>query len=523
MRGGFLRSPLLLFLLIGLHPAVFLLSRNWFIYSGSQARALVVGTPVVTLLLGLVATALVALLAAAASRLAAVRRNERRRERIRDCLYVLLALPIYFVLLQATLFSAYDPLWWKAMLLAVVTAVLLAVVAVVGLSTLNVMLLAMVLAASWSWFDSRQRAAAAAPTDWNEADRDLVEKLRFAEKPDVYLIHLESFQSREALERVYGIDDRGFERGLGALGFQVLDGRVANYSNTLSSLASLFAMRHHYSRIAMGNHDALGARELIGGKAYNPVLRAFLNNGYRCQIVFPGDFAFDPADDWWYAYPRQGHLAAARIYQSRALNRLIERGAARQDPGRDFGALLSERVAAAAADRGPTFSVLSPPWSDHSPVDRKWDELSDWQATHPAQLRESQQAYLGLVQRIVERDPGAVVVLFGDHGAWRYRKIVDGPGGLRAKMEAHGVPGSTVALDYFGVFLAIRFPGAAAGSLAPVSLVNLMRAVLAELSGSAELRAGAVEDDAYYMVNEGLHVAARGGRPLDVWELSAHQ
>jgi hypothetical protein len=378
----------------------------------------------------------------------------------------------------------------------------------------------MVLAASWSWFDSRQRAAAAAPADWNAAERGLVEKLRFAEKPDVYLIHLESCQSREALERIYGIDDRDFGQRLGALGFQVLDGRFANYSNTLSSLASLFAMRHHYTRIAMGNHDALGGRELIGGKAYNPVLRAFLNNGYRCQIVFPGDFAFDPSDDWWYAYPRRDFLDAARIYQSRALDRLTDRVAAREAPRRDFDALLTERVSAAAADRGPTFSVLSPPWSEHSPADRKWSELGDWQAAYPAKLQVSQEAYLGLVQRIVALDPGAVVVLFGDHGTWRYRKIVDGPRGLNASMEANGVPGSTVALDYFGVFLAIRFPGADAGRLAPASLVNLMRAVLAELSGSAELRAAAVEDDSFYMGNEGLYVAARGGKPLEVWELS---
>lgn len=518
--GRFLRSPLLLFFLVGLHPAVFLLSRNWFIYSGSQTRALLIGTPAVTLLLGCLLAAAGAALAAAATRLPLVRALHGSRERIGNCLCALFAASIYFFLLQATFFSPYDPLWWRAMVLAAVAVCLLALVAATGLSTLNVMLSAMVLTASWGWVSSRHQTAGAAPAYWNETDKGLVEKLRFASRPNVYLVHLESVQGREALERIYGFDSSGFEADLARLGFRVLDGRFANYSNTLSSLSSLFAMRHHYARIAMGNHDALGARELIGGKAYNPVLRAFLNNGYRCQIVFPSSFAFDPSDDWWYAFPRLRLLNAARIYQSRTLDRLIDGIVGREPETRDFDALLRRRVAEAAAGPAPTLSILSPPWSDHSPVDRKWSEMSGWQREYSEKARKSQEAYLGLARLIAERDPGAVVVLFGDHGAWRYRKILEGPRGLVASMEANGVPGSTLALDYFGVFLAIRFPGGDPARLAPVSLVNLMRAILAELSGSAELRGAAVEDDSYYTGDKGLYVAVRGGRPLETWELS---
>ncbi len=515
---AFLRSSLPLFLLAGLYPAVLLLSRNWFIYTAGEAWFLMIGTSAGSMVPGL-------LLLAAGKRAARLpvwkwlsRRLPGAGRAAGDGLCVLYACLVCFFLLQATIFIRYDPMWLKAAMYLFVAGFLVLVVAVTGLQTLNVMLTVMIVMAGFGWVGSWQRAMKTLPVNWNTVDRERVERLVFARKPNVYLIHLESYQSQEAMRELYGFDNAEFLGEIERIGFSVFPSHFANYPWTLVSMSSMFAMRHHYQLIAMGNDDALVARRLVGGKEYNPVLRAFRNNGYACQIVFPGDYFFEPDGSWDYFYPGRNFVKVFGIYQSALLDRMIDAVQARRSGVRDFDAHLDARIAAAAGSRKPYFSILGPAGMDHSPIDKNWDELASWEGEYPRSIRKANPGYLGLAREIVRRDPGAVIIIYGDHGACRFRKVWHGADELSAILARNEVRGSTLALDLFGAFLAVRYPAGDTGRFEGTSHVNVLRVLLAALSGDDAFLSTAVEDESYFRKVLRLYVAVRDGIPLDMWE-----
>ncbi len=515
---AFLRSPLPLFLLAGLYPAVLLLSRNWFIYTAGEAWLLMIGTSAASMLPGF-------LLLAAGKRAAGLPAWKRLSSRLPgagraagDGLCVLYACLVCFFLLQATIFIRYDPMWLKAAMYLFVAGFLVLMVAVTGLQTLTVMLAVMIVMAGFGWVGSWQRARKNLPVNWNTADRERVERLAFARKPNVYLIHLESYQSQEAMRELYGFDNAEFLGEIERIGFTIVPNYFANYPWTLLSMSSMFAMRHHYLLIAMGNDDAIGARRLIGGKDYNATLQAFRNNGYASQIVFPTDHNFDPDGSWDYFYPGRNFVKVFGIYQSALLDRVIAAVQARRSGVRDYDALLAARIAAAADSRKPFFSIFGSTGMGHAPTEKTWRELAYWREEYPRMVRKANPGFLRLVREIVQRDPGAVIILFGDHGANRYKDVWYGARELNSILAKNGVTGRMLAYDLYGVMLAVRYPVGDATRFAGTSHVNLLRVLLAGLSGDDEFLSTAVENESYIRKPLELFVAARDGKPLDTWE-----
>ncbi len=515
---AFLRSPLTLFLLAGLYPAVFLLSRNWFVYTAGEAWLLIIGTSAASMLPG-------SLLLAAGKRAARLPVWKRLSCRLPgagrvagDGLCVLYACMVCFFLLQATIFIRYDPMWLKAAMYLFVAGLLVLVVAVTGLQTLTMMLAVMIVMAGFGWVGSWQRARKTVPVNWNTADRERIERLAFARKPNVYLIHLESYQSQEAMRTLYGFDNQEFLGQLERIGFSVFPSHFANYPWTLVSISSMLAMRHHYQMIAMGNDDALVARRLVGGKEVQSGAAGVPEQRLRVPDRLPGRLLL-----------RAGRLVGLLLPRAelrQGLRHIPERPPRpddRRGPGPPFwcqGFRRAPQRADRRRRREPEAVLQHPraggdgPLADRQELGRTSLLGGGVPADHPE--GKSRLPRIGAGDR--PAGPRG-----GRHHLRRPRGVSVPQGVARSRranaiLARNGVRGSTLALDLFGAFLAVRYPAGDTGRFRGTSHVNVLRVLLAALSGDDAFLSTAVEDQSYFRKVLQLYVAARDGTPLDAWE-----
>jgi hypothetical protein len=143
---------------------------------------------------------------------------------------------------------------------------------------------------------------------------------------------------------------------------------------------------------------------------------------------------------------------------------------------------------------------------------------------YPLIRREADADLVMMLNIVHEYDPGALVILIGDHGARRYRGIEKGEGKANALMRARGISPSLAARDAVGVLLAIKWPASLqqwvqrflAGRV--ISHVNLFRFIFAALTEDLSVLDDCEPNESYIPANGKLYKVAQDGVPLQNWE-----
>jgi hypothetical protein len=271
---------------------------------------------------------------------------------------------------------------------------------------------------------------------------------RVSSARNVYLIGNESLPSPRAYRELYSVRELPHVDFLRDRGFRVLD---QAYSADYSTLKS-------YARVLDFNRPLTG-REVwrrTPFRSMNSTFSTFDNGGYRIQFLYRVTyFGLDPrlVD---YAYPEKSfaHCEFApptffyilcRDFVHRNLNRILF--------GVDFhtGVAL-ERIRAAARSEDRWVTIYHHNYPFHSQPTHSYDDaakLSSFRNEIRASTRQIlSQGMQSIVSTIQEEDPGAVIVLFGDHGAVSSRGAdLDAP---RAPLTA-----SEIFQDRFGVMVAV--------------------------------------------------------------------
>ena len=515
-----------LIFLSGLYPAVFLASKNWHMFEGNQLITLVILTPTIVILLGFIYYGLCYVFLKVLARFFLARQITIPERPIRRVLGIIFAILVILILLKTTIFAQSE----NTLLLIVFLLIALIGFAALGFAqagvlVINVILLAMLTISSLTWANAYfQFKKNKAYTSWYTVNKDLNDEITFLKKPNVYLIHMESYHGQQAMKEIYGFDNQAFLDSLADRGFTAYPNSFSNYSNTMFSVSAMLSMQHHWGQPAAGFMDGLGLRDMIGGKTYCAVLRVFVNNGYKCQIVHKHDYVYNAGDDWQFVYPRPTLAKVFKIYKISKLNsilaRLLETYGGRYIPAENIESMIDRRVHTAAKSTEPYFSFLNPPFTTHSPNKSNWSELASFVKVYQERIQNANLRFLKLFDLIIERDPEAIIVLYGDHGAMRYRGITKGQEELNKTFEDREVKGSTVALDKFSVIQALRFPGGDPSQLEGTSLVNLFRILFSMLSKDEAILDTMVANESYFLVREKkeLYIAVSEGKPLDVWE-----
>ncbi len=103
-----------------------------------------------------------------------------------------------------------------------------------------------------------------------------IENLNFKMKPNIYVIQPDGYVNFSELEKGhYNFDNAAFEQWLQYEGFVLYEDFRSNYTSTLTSNSSMFAMSHHYGEL-------LDERKAI--MDLNPVVQVFKKNGYKTHF-----------------------------------------------------------------------------------------------------------------------------------------------------------------------------------------------------------------------------------------------
>ena len=155
--------------------------------------------------------------------------------------------------------------------------------------------------------------------------------------------------------------------------------------------------------------------------------------------------------------------------------------------------------------------LMTPQWPPPS---------DDWKKTYVGMFDAENRFLSELCRRIQENDPGAIVILAADHGAfgysWGWWEQTTDPNPF---FKEQGLDPVEVVKDNADVFLAIKLDRPDAPPLPVRTLANLFRELFQYLSDSPRLPGTRVPDDSYSPRRNGIiHRMVRDGQPLEVYE-----
>lgn len=114
---------------------------------------------------------------------------------------------------------------------------------------------------------------------------DAIDSVMFKRKPNVYIIQPDGYANFLELKNAnYNFDNSLFESFLQHNDFKLYEGFRSNYTTTLSSNTSMFAMKHHYYNSPKPTSNELyKSRTMIVGE--NAVTSIFKNNDYKTFLI----------------------------------------------------------------------------------------------------------------------------------------------------------------------------------------------------------------------------------------------
>lgn len=522
-------NPFVLVFCAGIYPAVFLMSNNWFIYPMQDLFFLLLFTAIGVLAFAAMGYALVSMIRLSISFFISTLQKNAIKIAIRNTFFTLYTCFVLSFLLQSINVSLIrNPIiMWTVICAITICLVILAIKNGIRLfnSFVSILLVLAIFKFAYSFFSYSDIFH---DDVWYTKNKDQNNKIVLKQRPNIYLICLESYHNKATLKEIYNYDNHDIEDKLKQNGFILYDNFYANYRNTLTSIVSLFTMEHHYYKISAGNNDALNARHIIGGKAYCPVVSIFQNNGYKTQYISYSDYCYLTGNLIDYVHPKRTVLNAFQLYQNNILDNwlsffLPSYGDMAKLKGRVYVKqktthnLMVTRIRHASQSDTPYFTFIKLSKPDH--FSGSWEKIDPLNGDYTGRVQKANSLITRLVDEILSNDSKSIIILFGDHGAYRYRYAWEGKRNIHENFANRKISEKSVAKDIFGVFLAIRYPNKRHDTKYEIkSPVNLMRYIFCYLCESDFPLKTKVADESYFNYKKKIFISVRDGRPLKHWE-----
>ena len=247
-------------------------------------------------------------------------------------------------------------------------------------------------------------------------------------KRNVYIIGFESLHSPKAYREIYGLDKLEYVQVMRDAGFRVLDRAYSANGCTLCSYAMIFEFVRQFQ------NDDLGLRFVFASD--NSTFRSFRESGYAIQFIYVNDYFALNRNNVDYAFPPLGFDACDNL-GPRYFYGLCRKRNVKAINYALFGkprvthmgqiAELKRRVDIIVKSGQPwlTFAHIKYPFHSGSSISYP---TAEYQAEFKERVAKAQPKIAdnmrNTVGYIVARDPDAVVVAFGDHGASLYRGVL---------------------------------------------------------------------------------------------------
>lgn len=320
-------------------------------------------------------------------------------------------------------------------------------------------------------------------TSW-AIQTDEIEAAVFKKKPNVYFIEPDGYANFSELKKeLYQVDNSVFEGFLAKEGFKNYPSFRSNYTSTLSSNASIFAMKHHYFNEDLRSDEVDNARDII--MYDNAVLRVFKNNGYKPYFISDTPYLLSTRPRTLYEVTNFGFWDVSFLDNGIRTHREDVVGAFKQ--------FVSEET------KQPKFFFIEfiKPWhisGKNSGAHGKVEERDRW----IERLEEANEMLREMISEIKHKDPEGLIVLMADHGGYV---------GLNYSDESRTkTTDPDLITTIFSSQLSIHWPNGEAppydGELD--SAVNVFRGLITYLSGNDSYLNQLQDDSSYIMLREGI-------------------
>lgn len=487
----------ILSIVTGLYCTTFFVSNNWYIYSFYQNLVLILfGTVICSSILLILSLFFSFLL----NKIFSMLGKNFQSDHARDILMLVLSIILCLILLRNTIASL--PVSPIILFLTLIVATYFTRQFITNslLKKINIIFFILICFSlsklAFAYSDARTKSTEENPlSKWTTQEKEFNDQIRFTKKPNVYFIITESYPNKEALEKIYNFDNQHFYVELNNRGFSTQHDFFSNYNHTLASLPSLFAMRHHYYYINLGNFDSIGGREMLEAKSYNPVIDIFRQNNYQIQYILSEDGLFPEGAEVDYFSPQPPvYLALETFFTHQDTTKKSIFGSNNYN----FLETLQKRLSDISLSSKPSFTFIYTNSPHHSPSRWKTKDkdkinriLEEFRANYGEKIHKANIHLLKLIDIILRNDNDPIIIVAGDHGPWGYRLKMDGSGKI--------IPDSLFALDRFGVLMSIHFPKDYQKNLTSLlkTHVNLFRYVFTYLSDNNQIIENKVEDDSF--------------------------
>ncbi len=336
------------------------------------------------------------------------------------------------------------------------------------------------------------------------------EALRITETPNMYFVLADGYAS-VAYMRQENIDNNDFLDFLRARRFRVYEDTFSNYHPTVYALPAILNMEHNYYRLSGESLNFSevnrASRLLIAGD--NNVTRIFKRNGYTSEYIHSSNYLLLQGCRADYCFPKSDGLSGAKMLFSSIfrINLLSNDDLTLiKVPDEEF---VNEVKRANAGDKPiPTFQYIHYYNPGHAPNDLAGRcDMERERTAYVKKLAVTHQVLTEIIAHILSEDPGAVIVLAGDHGPFianrcHQLKYID-------RLQDYR--------DRVGAILAIRWPEGYTGRFDTrlKTGVNWLRYVLAELvDDDGPLLNTAQQDDVFARAGRRVIQIIEDGVPL---------
>ena len=322
-------------------------------------------------------------------------------------------------------------------------------------------------------------------------------------KPNIYLYSLESYHSPYAMRLLYDHDSGPMVEYLKGKNFMVYDRTLANSFYTLSSMYTTFAMRLFSNSMARGNLDVRQfVRQILGGSDENRLFKILKDNGYHLTLIsMDGDIDFQVQGPNLDAIDLGPGLFSPIIsLNPRKLNILTKIYIYFQSEGQFRGDRAARILQAVerGQKRGGPFMVVLHGGARHTSdaYNGRPEEFEAWKPEYLEHVAAGDAEIKEILEYLGDADPGALVILIGDHGSRCYQGVFNesiGTGDLtlfRRQLAERGVTLDEVVQSFFGVLLAIRLPGGERRDISrglALNHVNLFRHIFTYLNDDPKI------------------------------------
>ncbi|MCG2418361.1 hypothetical protein K8089_04945 [Aequorivita sp. F47161] len=318
-------------------------------------------------------------------------------------------------------------------------------------------------------------------TEWKQLP-DTIMEANFKKKPNVYIIQPDGYANASTLkEAPYAMDNSAFEDFLTEHNFKIYPNFRSNYSNTVTSNSSMFAMTHHYYKNPKpSSKEAYGLRKSIAGN--NAAVSVFNKNGYKTSLLIESPYIIVNRPVLGYDYSSISYKDLS--FLSRGFDINVD--------------VVAEMKKAITENKNESnFYFVEKILPGHIPVQKSDSDGKEKERENYIENLEKANVWLRqMVTLITKNDPQALIVIVADHGGYVGFNYT---GELKQKVKD-----STLVNSIFAATLAIRWPNNEVPEFDTKlkTNVNLFRILFSYLSENETYLDQLENDESFLVVRE---------------------